>query len=676
MTSLVPVPTAPQGVVAHPAAHPGLPRERGGWWHDFVCPAHGTELLHDGVPGPVPPAGGVRCPHGCVVDTEPVRGAWLVLSHQAWARRARVLAHRAARTGDEAARAEAVALLVGYAEVYAEVAGGGEHERAQDWMLRGRLFHQALTDAIWSVSVGHAVWSLAEADPDRAGDLEPTLGMLDATAEAARAARGRLVADGKFTSNYTAWLNAAGRVCSRAAALVRGGAEAPAVADDEWLAGEHGQLAHALAASTRGGWEWEASTYYHGFVVRAYLLSLRGTDPATLPAGARERLVAMIDVLAGLATDGGILPAVHDGPAVRPALGLEWTELAALADGFVADAGLDAVAARARAEALVTEGPGAAPDAGPDGLEDELRAMTPGGTDGTPGWFAGPPLTVDRAPRPAVSVDEEVGIVVLRGAGIHAVLDQGPHGAGHGHHDKLSLALYGRDTPWQPDPGQVPYGHPAWRAHYASAAAHPVVRVDDADPAEATGRLLARTERSVTVEVRGDAESWFDGARAVRHVVVADGYLLDVVHARTDRPRWLTLGLRPDVPLGVRVGGPDAGEVHTAWRGTEALDGLHTARAAGPDGTGAEASVPVRAVVRPGPGPADDPQRERAHVDWAAEAATSATWVSAFQADAAGRGGGADVVRVELDPAGAEVRVHRADGAVEVHPIPVEATDD
>jgi len=662
MTSLAPVPTT-----EHATEHPGLPRERGGWWHDFVCPTHGTELLHDGIPGPVPPAGGVRCPHGCVVDTELVRGAWLVLSHQAWARRARVLAHRAARTGDEAARAEALALLVGYAEVYAEVAGGGEHERAQDWMLRGRLFHQALTDAIWSVSVGHAVWSLAEADPARAGELRPVLGMLDATAEAARAARGRLVADGRFTSNYTAWLNAAGRVCSRAAALVRGSQDAPGVADDEWLAGEHGQLAHALAASTRGGWEWEASTYYHGFVVRAYLLSLRGTDPAALPDEARERLVAMIDVLAGLATDGGILPAVHDGPSVRPALGLEWTELAALADGFVAGAALDAVAARARAEAAAAEGPGSGqhegPDGSPDGLEDELRAAS---SAGRAAWFAGPPLVVERAPRAAVSVDEEVGIVVLRGAGIHAVLDHGPHGAGHGHHDKLSLALYGRETPWQPDPGQVPYGHPGWRAHYASAAAHPVVRVDDEDPAEATGRLLARTERSVTVEVRGDADSWFDGARAARHVVLADGYLLDVAHARTDRPRRLTLGLRPDVPLGVRV---DGDVVRTTWRGAEALDGVHAARAAGPDG-----AVPVRAVVRPGPGPADDPQRERAHVDWAAEAATSATWVSVYQADTGARG--ADVTRVELAGAGAEVRVHRADGAVETHPLPAVLTHD
>ncbi|MFD7309711.1 heparinase II/III family protein [Promicromonospora sp. NPDC059942] len=651
MTSLAPEHTALAG----------LPRERGGWWHNFVCPVHGTELSHEGIPGPVPPAGGVRCPHGCRVDSEPVRGAWLVLSHQAWARRIRVLAHRAARTGSDTDRDEAVALLAAYADVYAEVAGGGEHERAQDWMLRGRLFHQALTDAIWSVSIGHAVWSLAESAPERTADLRPVLPVLDATAEAARAARDRLVGEGRFTSNYTAWLNAAGRVCARAAALVRAGGVAEGAApssldDDEWLAGEHGQLAHALAATTRGGWEWEASTYYHGFVLRAYLLSLRGTDPAALPPAARDRLVAMVDVLAGLATDDGILPAIHDGPYLRPPLALEWTELCALADGFVADAGLAAVAARARRE-VAAAGPGHGPG---DPLADELRAL-PGG------WFAGTPLVVDRPARPVVSVDEEVGIAVVRAAGIHAVLDHGPHGAGHGHHDKLALYLYGQRTPWQPDPGQVPYGHPAWRDHYMSAAAHPGVRVDDGDPAEATGRLLDRDGRSLTVEVRGDATSWYDGVRALRRLVAGDGYLLDVVVATADRARRLTLGLRPDVPLGVRL---DGDVVRTGWDGAERLDGVHAARAAGPDGP-----VPVRAAVRPGPGPADDPQRERAHVDWTAHGATSAVWVSVYRAGAAA-GDVPDGVELAVDVDQAEVRVRRADGAVDVHRVPGEATHD
>ncbi|MFE6734606.1 heparinase II/III family protein [Microbacterium sp. NPDC057650] len=622
----------------------GLPRERGGWWHDFVCPTHGVELSHEGIPGVRPPADGVGCAYGCRVGTERVRDAWLVLSHQAWARRIRVLAHRAARTGDATVRAEAVQLLVAYAEIYTEVTGGGDHEQAQDWMLRGRLFHQALTDAIWSVSIAHAVWSLAESAPEEAAALRPALVILDDAVEQSRAARDRLVAEGRFTSNYTAWLNAAGRTCARAAELVRAAAgEQPTevAAEDEWLDGAHGQFAHLLAATTSHGWEWEATTYYHGFVLRACLLSLRGVDPSALPADAGDRLAAMIDVLGELATEGGILPALHDGPYARPALELEWTELRALADGFLADAGLDAVAAHAR-------------EAGPEGdaLEDELRSMPHG-------WFGGPPAVIDRSTRPAVSVDTEVGVAVLRAAGIHAVLDFGPHGESHGHHDKLSLSLYGRETPWQPDPGQVPYGHPAWRAHYASADAHPCVRVGAGDPREATGRVVARDERSLTVEVVGSPTSWYDGVRAVRHVVVADGYLLDVVVAAADRPRRLILGMRPDVTFEVRTEGD---LIRSSWRGVERLDGVHAARAAGPSGP-----VPVRATLHPGPGPADDPQRVRTHLDWAAEDATRVLWVSVLQA-----GSATDVAVTGIELRGSEVRVTRADRIVDVHPLPPE----
>jgi len=619
-----------------------LPYTRGGWWHNYVCPVHGTELLPQGIPGARPPAGGLPCEYGCGVDTEDVRGAWLVLSHQAWARRADVQAYRAARTDDPVARDEAVALLTGLADVYARVAMGGENEQAQGWMLRGRLFQQALTDAIWSVSIGHAAWSLAGTRPGGAPELHPLLPVLDQAVEAARAGRQHLVDDGHFTSNYTAWLNASGRVCGVAASLIRGETPSTGV-DDDWVGGEYGQIAHMLASTTRGGWEWEATTYYHGFVLRAYLLSLRGCEPTLLPENARDRLLAMIGVLEDLATDGGILPAVHDGPYRRAGLALEWMELCALSDAFARNRRLGAVADRAGRDAGTQA----------DDLADEIRTI-PGG------WFGAPALEVPARPRARVAVDEESGICVLRADGIHAVLDYGPHGGSHGHHDKLSLALYGAVTPWQPDPGQVPYGHRAWRAYYASAAAHPTVRVDDRDPAEATGTLITRTADSVTVSVTGDENTWYEGARAIRHVAVASGYLLDVVRAAADRPRRLTLGLRPDVDLTVRQSGD---LVRTQWNGEETLWGLHRGfRDSAAPGNG------VLAIAHPGPGPADDPQRVRTHVDWTADGATTVTWVSVFEA------GAATVVDVQVD--GATVVVRHGDGRVDRHQLPEQVLHD
>lgn len=111
------------------AALKRIARERGGWWHAYVCPAHGLELDHGDLLAGTFPDGGARCAYGCRVDDEAVRGAWLVLSHQAWARHLRILAHRGER-------AEAVARLVEYAGLYAELATE-RHGEAQAWMLRG-----------------------------------------------------------------------------------------------------------------------------------------------------------------------------------------------------------------------------------------------------------------------------------------------------------------------------------------------------------------------------------------------------------------------------------------------------------------------------------------------------------------------------------------------------------
>jgi hypothetical protein len=538
------------------------PTERGGWWHEYVCPAHGSELDHVGFESGNFPAGGVPCPHGCRVDTPAVRGAWTVLAHHFWARRIRLLAYDG----------QGADLLTSYARLYSELTKSGEHEQAQGWMQRGRLFHQALTDAVWGVPIAHAVLTLTE----RAGaeGLGETLPMLDDMVAGARLARDAMVAQDKFSSNYTAWFNALGTTAGQAAAAVRGQAWDGA---GEWLTGEHGQFAHLHAATGEDGWEWESSTYYHGFVLRAYLLSLRGYDPALVP----ERLESMIRALSDIATDGGILPALHDGPYRRRPLALEWLEIAALARQFTSAHALDAVATQALAEA--------GPDY--DGLEQKL-------TD----WFNGPPRSVSPHPsaaetadvRPRSAVVTTSAFAIIRTAGIHAILDHGPHGGSHGHHDKLALYLYGATTPWQPDPGQVPYGHAQWRAHYKSVVAHPTIRIDGLEPAEATGELV-HDDSSVTATIEG----WYDGVRATRQIIAADNYLLDVVRVTADREREIVLQFRPDVDLAVEVT-PNA--TRTAWTGDEKLYGYHRG-----DG------IPV---TGPGPGPADDPQRTRTWLDW------------------------------------------------------------
>jgi hypothetical protein len=108
----------------------------------------------------------------------------------------------------------------------------------------------------------------------------------------------------------------------------------------------------------------------------------------------------------------------------------------------------------------------------------------------------------------------------------------------------------------------------------------------------------------------------YDGVRAVRRVALdTDGVLLDELTVTADRPRRIAAHLRPDVPLTVRLD-PD-GSVTTMW--DTSLRGTHAA------------SAPARFVARPGPGPADDPQRTRTHVDWVAEDTTEITFRSTFR---------------------------------------------
>jgi hypothetical protein len=555
------------------------PTERGGWWHEYVCPAHGVELAHVRFDSGNFPAGGVPCSYGCRVDTPAVRGAWTVLAHHFWTRQIRLLSY-------DGGGAE---LLASYARLYSDLTKAGEHEQAQGWMQRGRLFHQALTDAVWGVPIAHSILNLA----GRA-ELSETLPMLDDMVAGAHRAREAMVAQDKFSSNYTAWFNALGTSASQAAAAVRGEVWS---GEKEWLTGEHGQFAHLDVATGEDGWEWEASTYYHGFVLRAYLLSLRGFDPSLVP----DRLEKMITALASIATDGGILPALHDGPYLRVPLALEWLEIVALARQFTTAHALDAVAARALAEVGSEY----------DGLEDKLI-----------GWFGGPPRAAE--PTSFQGTHLSSSYAVIRVPGIHAILDHGPHGGSHGHHDKLALYLYGATTPWQPDPGQVPYGHAQWRAHYKSVAAHPTIRIDNVEPAEATGELT-HVEDSVTATIDG----WYDGVRATRKLIAGDNYLVDVVRVTADREREIVLQFRPDVELTVEVG-PDA--IRTTWVGDETLYGYHVGGVpvdAAAGGVVLGGAVPV---VRPGPGPADDPQRVRTWVDWTVVGA-DATYCSVYSTE-------------------------------------------
>lgn len=580
----------------------GVQHARGGWWHDYVCPTHGTELE--------PRSGDTYpCRYGCRLTGEPFASAWTVYAHQAGARRARLLAHRhtralARRAADPADRDEAVRIVTEFAEVYAEIAAAGWSTQSEPWMLRGKLFAQALTEAIWAVQLADAVAELATIDGAKPDLGAPVLSLLTGLLATITSARHTLVVDKNDpTSNYVAWIDAAGATLNRA--LVALGH-----ADDgqDWVGRT---FEHARLAIGADGWEWEGSTYYHLFVLRAYLLALRGADPAALPADAAERLAGMVRVLAGLAAPDGTLPMLHDGPYDRVPAHLEVLEVCVLAGQLWADSPLGQV------EAATRRSLGAAHD----GLEDLLT-----------GWFAGPALptptsgAIPAGPRPSV-LFANAGYAVLRDPGDtwQAVLDAGPHGGSHGHLDKLGLYLYGTGVAWQPAPGVPPYASTLRRGYYARTLAHPTVRVDDLDQLPTTGVV----EDFSATRVVASAADAIAGVALRRELVMTDDYLLDIVHAvvddstggtetdaRTDTNagRRITLALRPAVPLTVTAAG---GAWRTTWaasrygeagpepvQGAAELHGFH------------RATAPAVLLAAPGRGPSDDPARTLTIADW------------------------------------------------------------
>ncbi|GAB4086299.1 heparinase II/III family protein [Myceligenerans cantabricum] len=545
-----------------------VPTAPGGWWHDYVCPGHDVELQG-------PAAEGHRCPRGCVVTGERYDAAWVTLEHQRHAREVR----RLARADDPARRSDAVTLLDEITKVYTDVVGPGWNESAEPWMLRGRMFAQALTEAQWAAQIADAV--LALGPEARVAGLDDMLEGLHATFETSY----RVLIDERRDerNNYTAWLCAAGMLTARALGAAQ-------EVTGTW---SRRALAHLEVAIDDEGWEWEGSTYYHLFVLRAHLLALRDVDPGDLPARAIERLAAMVRVLAEVAAPDGGLPAIHDGPYDRVSAHQEVLEVAAMAQGLLTPTGLEAVARFARSR-LGTDD---------DGLDRRLQQ-----------WFSGPPVQVP-APTRQSTLFASAGYAVLRDDTdtLQAIVDAGPHGGAHGHHDKLALYLYG-SAPWQPAPGVPPYASPLRRGHYARTVAHPTVGIDGLDQEPTTGRVERWDPRAGLVVTTADP---YPGVRVRRAVRLVHGVVTDVVTVDCDEPREIVLGLRPAVGLAVRHA---PGRTETTWT---AADGavLHGTHAASPGAV---------LVARPGRGPSDDPAVVHSVADWTAQG-SRAVFASVYQ---------------------------------------------
>ena len=428
-----------------------IPTEAGGWIHNYVCPEHWHPLLYDGnTPGLH------RCLEGHTCEGEKYDAAWRVWRHRQIADLAREAALAYVILEDEGGRETAVSILSQYANFYTQFDGQSD---AESWMLSGHAFNQALTEALWAVPLIHTYDLVADSLTSTqkakfSDDLwQPLINVMTR-------AQDKLIAQDKIKSNYMAWLNVTlgclGFTLQEQQLVERALAE-PA-----------GFSSHLNQSVWADGLEYEATPYYHNFVLLAHLMLAEAAkandiDLYSVVNVYGQSLVNMGCAFAHLAWPDGAMPDLSDGSywqnsifdpeicqayeilyAHQPEDSFAWT----LQNGYN------------RQEAK----------------RDNWAALLYGRDD------------IERpSPPPAHTFLKASGIAVLRSnKNLAAMIPFGPYRKDHHHADRLSLTVW----PFAKDAGNPLYSIPARKAWYQHSYAHNTLVVDGKTHANCGGELL------------------------------------------------------------------------------------------------------------------------------------------------------------------------------------------
>ncbi len=478
-----------------------IPVEPGGWWHQYVCPTHHTELLFN----PMEENAEVyRCSHGCELLGEPYHGAWLVFKHQSLARYLLQSAAVYAATHDEQYARLSREILLRYAEQFPLYP---VHPEAQPWMLKGRAFHQALTEAIWVTTLLRGYLLLRDEGVDLSADqdkFEPFLVMLE---ESMTQYRHILIHEkNNPENNYTAWLNAA-LSCVHA---IRG----DKIKLKQIIEGEGGLLHHLTIGVNPDQFEFEGSVYYHIFVLRAYLITVEmaerfGMNLYNVKGEQGQSFKGMLDVLVNLADPNGELPALHDGPYKRIPYAREISEIIEIGLSKYQDTSFIPLLAEAYRQ--LNEG---------KLLRNGVEALVFGIGD----WQLDSVKDNDHS-----LLLPESGFAVLRQAGnaLSLIVDFGPHGGSHGHYDKCNIILNHKLGPIAPELGMVPYGSALRKGWYAETASHNTVVVGGQSQKPHVGNCMKFEITSAYSYIWTSTDQAYEGCVMNRHLMLTRDWLLD-----------------------------------------------------------------------------------------------------------------------------------------------------
>jgi len=196
------------------------------------------------------------------------------------------------------------------------------------------------------------------------------------------------------------------------------------------------------------------------------------------------------------------------------------------------------------------------------------------------------------------------GYAILRGVeqdprATCVLLNCGPYGGGHGHPDHLNIVLYAHGKQWVPDFGSFSYDNTEYKREWtAQTVSHSTLVVDgishrpqeggtsmwptDNMATRTDGELLAFRADPLMKVARAENERAVDGVAMARTVVLFDGLVMDLLHARGDEEHLYDWVLHVDgeagpttVPMGVQEGalGDRCGYQHIQCRGRGRTDG-------------------------------------------------------------------------------------------------------
>lgn len=492
-----------------------IPTAAGGWLHQFVCPESWSALIFD----PTSPATH-RSPEGRVYTGATFDAAWRVLRHRQIGALARDLALMYAMSDDDAYARAAAAILHHYAEWYEHFDGAAN---AQPWMLKGRTFHQALTEALWAVPIVQA-YDLIQSTlaADQATHLVQKL-LRPMVATLATAQDHLLFEQHKVHSNYNAWLIAAlgclGFALRDEQLIVR-------ALDDQT-----GFRAHLATAIRSDGFEYEGSPYYHNFVALAYTIlaesaRVNGIDLYAERGPHGQSIESTWHALATLVMPDGTFPQANDGAY--------WS-----AGPFDAELCEVYEVALARSDEPLFAWLLNCAYQRRDTPRDQWTALLFGTQD----------LAGYAAPALESSYLEETGIAVLRDSTnpqVQAVYTFfGPYGGAHGHFDRLALHIW----PWSSDSGTPPYGVQPRVSWYQQTAAHNTIVVDEQSQHPCEGQLCSWHPTAQGGALWVTANMAYPGVSFSRLVMLEQGCIIDHVTLSANEEHIYDWLLHSDGPL-------------------------------------------------------------------------------------------------------------------------------